>query len=231
VTVRVTVLTEVPDELSFRGIEPPEFAHGFVIALDTAEPWGGGRFEGRVERRARGRSASPLVVAVRCGAAWLDVAPQLVGKKRLLSITTYWDLRSRGVPIWLDEEVFVEKRDVGALADANWLSFDFTIPRRLPRSFEGTFVSFRWRVEAVRRGRVRRERASIPVLVREPQTEPVVRIESSPLGSWRLLEWKAEADLDSAAGPCAVAYESRRPEDVPLPGETRESELRRRAAG
>ncbi len=34
----------------------------------------------------------------------------------------------------------------------------------------------------------------------------------------------------SSAAPCSVAYEERRPEDMPLAGETREAELARRKA-
>lgn len=227
----MTVLTEVPDELTFRGIAPPEAAAGFQIALDSAEPWGGGRVEGRVERRSKRRSLRPLLVAVRCEAAWLDVAPQLVGKKRLLSLSTPWDLRSRAVPIWLEDVVFVEREELGTLAQSNWLSFNFALPEDLPRAFEGTFVAFRWRVEATRARRIGRERASLPLLLRERQTLPVVRVETSPLGSWRLLGWRSELEQDGAAGSCAVAYEERRPEDIPLPGETKESELLRRQQG
>jgi hypothetical protein len=227
----VTVLTEVPNDLTFRGIAPPEIAAGFAIALDTAEPWGGGRVEGRIERRAKRRSLRPLLVAVRCEAAWLDVAPQLVGKRRLLSLSTSWDLRSRAVPIWLGDVVFVEREELGALVESNWLHFSFGLPEDLPRAFEGTFVAFRWRIEATRARRIGRERASLPLLLREPQTLPVVRVETSPLGSWRLLGWRSEEERDGAAGPCAVAYEERRPEDMPRPGETKESELLRRQQG
>src|SRR3972149_3895946 len=43
--------TDVPPELAGRGIAPTSNAHGFAISLDTAEPCGGGRIEGRVEAR------------------------------------------------------------------------------------------------------------------------------------------------------------------------------------
>jgi hypothetical protein len=227
----VAVLTEVPDELSFRGIPPPENAGGFGIALDAAQPWGGGTIEGRVERKAGRRSPRPVTVAVRCEASWLDVAPQLVGRKRLLSITTYWDIRSRSVPIWLDEIVFLERQTPGTLAEANWLHFVFTLPEELPRALEGTFVAFRWRIEATRPRQIGLDRASLPIIVRERQPLPVVRTETSPLGSWRLLEWKSEGETEGSAGPCAVSYDERRPEDMPRPGETRETELARRFAG
>ena len=45
------LVTYVPDDLAARGIERPQDAHGFGIALDTAEPWGGGRIDGRIEAR------------------------------------------------------------------------------------------------------------------------------------------------------------------------------------
>ena len=73
------VVTEIPDELRFRGIAPAEPAHGFRISLDMAEPWGGGHIEGRVERRGERQDRRPISVRVRCLAAWIDVAPQLVG--------------------------------------------------------------------------------------------------------------------------------------------------------
>jgi hypothetical protein len=224
----VTVLTDVPEELAHRGIVAAERADGFAITLDAAEPWGGGRVEGRVERRGERRDARPVSVELRCEAAWLDIAPQLVGKKRFLSLTTYWDVRTRSMPIWVEDVVFVEREELGSLAEANWLHFAFVAPEDLPRAVEGTFVAFRWRVAAERRRRIGKQRASLPILLREPQTLPTVRVETSPIGSWRLLDWKAAADRDGAAGPCAVGYERRQPEDMPLPGETREAELARR---
>lgn len=223
----MTVLTEVPDDLTLRGISPPLAARGFAISLDTAQPWGGGRVEGRIERRGEGRDSRPLVVEVRCEAAWLDVAPQFVGKKRFWSLTTYWDVRTRSFPIWLDDELLRQREELGTLADANWLPFDLALPDELPRAFEGTFVAFRWRVEAARRRRLGYERASIPMLLREPKTIPVVRIETSPLGTWRLLEWRSDGERDSDGGQCTIAYEERRPEDIPSPGETYETERRR----
>jgi hypothetical protein len=223
----VPLAADVPEELRFRGIEPPQHSRGFTITLDTAEPWGGGRIEGRVERR-RGRDRRPITVTVRCAAAWLDVAPQLVGKKRLLSLSTYADIRNRGVPIWLDEALFAGSVDVGSLGEANWLHFSLPLPEALPRAFEGTFVSFRWRVEARRRRRLGSDLTSLPLLLVEPQTVPIVRIETTPIGTWRLFEWRAEQDVAGAGGPCSVEYEQRRPEDMPLPGETRETELARR---
>lgn len=224
------LVTDVPDELRFRGIEPGQEARGFAIQLDEAEPWGGGRIEGRVERRRNRRDRRPVLVDVRCDACWLDVAPQLVGRKRLLSWSTYGDVRNRAVPIWLDDEVFRERVDVGPLEDANWRHFSFDLPEELPRALEGTFVAFRWRVEARRRRLVGADLAALPLLLREPQSLPVVRVETSPIGTWRLLEWKSEDDRGGSAGPCSVAYEARRPEDMPRAGETRESELLRRNA-
>src|SRR5581483_1393791 len=72
--------------------------------------------------------------------------------------------------------------------------------------------------------------AALPLLLGGPQSLPVVRVETSPIGTWRLLEWKSEDDRGGSAGPCSVAYEARRPEDMPRAGETRESELLRRNA-
>ena len=209
------LVTDVPDDLRFRGIEPPQEARGFAIALDRAEPWGGGTIEGRVERRAGRSDRRPVVVAVRCDASWLDVAPQLVGRKRLLSWSTYGDIRTRSVPVWLDEQLFRERLDVGPLDEVNWRSFSFVAPEGLPRALEGTFVAFRWRVEARRARRVGAETASLPLLLHAPQTLPVVRVETSPIGTWRLLEWRAEEDVGGSGGPCSITFDERRPEDLP----------------
>jgi hypothetical protein len=225
----VAVVTEIPEELRFRGIAPPEPAHGFRITLDTAEPWGGGRIEGRVERRGERHDRRPISVRVRCLAAWLDVAPQLLGRKRLLSWTTYGDIRNRSVPIWLDEEVFVEEAQLEPLEQANWQHFAFELAGELPRALEGTFVAFRWIVEARRPRLVGGDVAAIPLLIEESQTLPVVRVETSPIGTWRLLEWRSESDVGGSAGPCSVIYDARQQRDMPLPGETRKQELARRA--
>jgi hypothetical protein len=226
----VSLVTDVPDALRFHGIEPARQARGFAITLDEAEPWGGGRIEGRVERRRGSRDSRPVLVDVRCEACWLDVAPQLVGRKRLLSWSIYGDVRNRAVPIWLDDEVFRARIDVGPLEDANWRPFSFDLPRGTPRALEGTFVAFRWRIEARRARRLGADVASLPLLLLAPQTLAVVRVETSPIGSWRLLEWKSEDEVGGAAGQCSIAFEQRRAEDMPLAGETREAELARRNA-
>lgn len=223
------VVTEIPEELRFRGIAPPEPAHGFRITLDTAEPWGGGHIEGRVERRGERHDRRSISVRVRCLAAWLDVAPQLLGRKRLLSWSTYGDIRNRAVPIWLDQEVFADNAELEPLEQANWQHFAFELPGELPRALEGTFVAFRWIVEARRSRFVGGDVAALPLLIEEPQTLPVVRVETSPIGTWRLLEWMSESDVGGSVGPCSVAYDARRERDMPLPGETRKQELARRA--
>ena len=223
------VVTEIPEELRFRGIAPPEPAHGFRITLDTAEPWGGGHIEGRVERRGERHDRRSISVRVRCLAAWLDVAPQLLGRKRLLSWSTYGDIRNRAVPIWLDQEVFADNAELEPLEQANWQHFAFELPGELPRALEGTFVAFRWIVEARRSRFVGGDVAALPLLIEEPQTLPVVRVETSPIGTWRLLEWMSESDVGGSVGPCSVAYDARQERDMPLPGETRKQELARRA--
>jgi hypothetical protein len=222
--------TDIPESLRNRGIEQPQEARGFTISLDVAEPWGGGRIEGRVEKRNGRRDRRPLTVGARCLASWLDLPPQLVGQKRLLRLDTYWDIRMRAVPIWIDDEVWLERFELGTLVDSNWLHFAIDLPAELPRATEGTFVSFRWRIEAARARRIGRDTAALPLLLLEPRTIPTVRVETSPVGSWRLLEWRSKEERDGAGGPCSVSYEERRPEDMPLPGETPEQELRRRGA-
>jgi hypothetical protein len=166
-------------------------------------------------------------VDVRCNACWIDIAPQLVGRERLVSWSTYAEIRNRHVPIWLDEEVFRASLEVGSLQDDNWRHFSFDLPEGLPRALEGTFVAFRWRIEARRARRLGTELASLPLLLVEPPNLPVVRVETSPIGTWRLLEWRAERDVGAVAGPCSITFDARRPSDLPLPGETRDAELTR----
>lgn len=226
----MSLLTAVPDSLRFHGIEPPLEARGFAITLDQAQPRGGGRIAGRVERRNRRRDLRSVIVEIRCDACWMDVAPQFVGRKGLLSWSALGDMRNRFVPVWLDDELFRDRLDVGPLEDANWRQFSFELPDGLPRAIEGTFVAFRWRVEARRERRLGAETASMPLLLIEPQDLPVVRVETSPIGTWRLLEWRSEDDVGGSFGRCSITYEARRRGDLPLPGETRDAELARRAA-
>lgn len=225
----MSLLTTVPEWLKFHGIEPPQNARGFAITLDEAQPQGGGRIGGRVERRNRRRDRRPILVDVRCDACWVDIAPQFVGRKRVWTWSAPGDMRNKFVPVWLEDELFRDRLDVGPLEDANWRQFSFEIPEELPRALEGTFVAFRWRVEARRARRLGTEVASIPLLLVEPQSLPVVRIETSPIGTWRLLEWRSAHDVGGSFARCSVTYEARRPADLPLPGETREAELARRA--
>jgi hypothetical protein len=225
----VSLVTEVPDSLRFHGIEPPRDNRRFAITLDQAELQAGGRIAGRVERRDDRRDPRPVTVEVHCDACWVDIAPQFVGRKRVWSWSAPGDMRNRFVPVWLEEHTFRDSVEVGPLDDANWRPFAFAIPKDVPRALEGTFVAFRWRVQARRSRRIGHEVASLPLLVFEPQDEPVVRVETSPIGTWRLLEWRSSNDVGGSAGPCSVTYEARQPEDLPLPGETREAELRRLA--
>ncbi len=205
-------MTDVPPELVGRGIAPASEAHGFSISLDAAEPWGGGRTEGRVEAKGGRHGEHPVVVCVTCSAAWLDLPPQLAGQRKLFRLETIWSMRARSVAIWLEEEIWLARWEIGDLSEANWLHFRFNLPPGLPRAFEGRFVAFRWRVEAERRRTVGYDRASIPLLLEERRTVPVVRVETSSMGSWRLSEWRSEEEADGVGGPCTVRYEERRPE-------------------
>lgn len=223
------VVTEVPEPLKFHGIEPARDARGFAIALDQAQLEAGGEITGRIERRDERRNPRPLEVEIRCDACWVDIAPQFVGRKRVWTWSAPGDMRNRFIPVWLEEEIFRQQLEVGPLDDANWRHFAFVIPEEAPRALEGTFVAFRWRVRARRPRRIGHELASLPLLVVEPQDQPVVRIETSPIGTWRLLEWRSKHDVGGSAGPCSISYEPRKPEDLPRPGETRETELRRLA--
>jgi hypothetical protein len=205
----VTLLTDVPDELAWRGIERPRRARSFALSLDRAEPWAGGRIAGRVESRAEGRAGRAVTVSATSKACWIDVAPELVGQRSFLRPTAFWSLRMRGVPIWLDERVWLDRLEVGDLAEANWRPFTLEVSPEAPRAFEGTFVAFRYELEARRPGRLQPEVASVPLLLVEARTVPVVRVETSPIGEWRLLEHRSEGETAGAGGGCSVHYEPR----------------------
>jgi hypothetical protein len=226
----MSVLLDIPPDLGGRGIGPPSHARGLRISLDVAEPWGGGSFVGRVEAAGE-HDARPVTVGLRCVGAWLDIAPQLVGQGSSLSPAAFYDLRSRRRGIWLDEPIWSTTVEVGSLEDANWRGFRIAVPDDLPRAIEGTFCAVRYAIEARRRRTIGHVSAVLPVLVVEPRTLPVIRIEHSPTGDWRLIEWRSEGEVGVAAGSIAISYDERRPEDAPRPGETPEDELLRRVYG
>lgn len=198
------LLTNVPSELWGRGIPPLSRAAGFAIALDVAEPWGGGVVEGRVEAAAARRSPLPVEVSVRLDAAWLDLPGHDTG-------------RGRAVAVWLETAVWRETWELDALDRVNWRRFRFRLPPELPRAFEGAFAAFRWRVTARRRRRMLGwEETSVPLLLAERRLLPTVRLEETPVGRWRLSTWRSDGERDGRAGPCAVAYEPRAAADKPV---------------
>jgi hypothetical protein len=225
----MSIRAGVPEEFGGRGIPPPTEARGYRLSLDVAEPWGGGLVEGRVERIAdRPTHDRPIEVVVRAMAAWVDIAPQLVGQARL-GLASAYELRARSRPIWLDEIIFEEKAEVEPLdGSVNWRRFAFTLPEFVPRAFEGTMCAFRYVVEATRPRAVGKSLAAVPLVIIEQRREPVVRVETTPIGSWRLLEWRSEAEQEMTAGPIQVRFEPRALADMPLEGETRDDEILRR---
>ena len=225
----MSVRTGVPEEFGGRGIPPPTEARSFRLSLDVAEPWGGGTIDGRVESIAgRPGDDRPLTVSVACAAAWVDIAPQLVGRGRL-GLASAYELRARARPIWLDEAIFEDHLEVGPLdGSVNWRRFAFTLPSLLPRAFEGTMCAFRYTVEAARPRAVGRSVSALPLVVVEQRREPVMRVETTPIGTWRLYEWQADGEADAHAGPVSVHFEPRAPADMPRAGETRDGEILRR---
>ncbi len=104
----MSVRAGVPEEFGGRGIPPPTEARGYRLSLDVARSRGAAApIEGRVESdpgppAERDRRSGQLV---RCTAAWVDIAPQLVGRGRL-GLASAYELRARARPIWLDELIF-----------------------------------------------------------------------------------------------------------------------------
>jgi hypothetical protein len=224
----VTVRCDVPAGLSGRGVFPPSAARGFEIVLDQAQPWGGGVLAGRVERRGA-RDARPVTLVVRTMVAWIDIAPQLVGQK----LDSHWlsiigDVRGRRRPIWLDDIQWEHRVELGPLDEVNWQSFHVQLPPWLPRAFEGTFCGYRYQLEARRPRGVGSAVAGLPLFSLEPRTEPCVRIERTPIGLWRLREWRGDHEDAFDTPSVSVAFEPRRLGDQPLPGEDREAEILRR---
>ncbi len=223
----MTVRCDLPEEFRGRGIFPPAPASGFDVVLDVAEPWGGGVFAGRVERRGR-PDRRPVSLVVRCATAWMDIAPQLVGQQPDRPfLASLYDIRSRRRGIWLDDPIWVHVVELGSLREANWLPFHVQLPASLPRALEGTFCALRYQVEARRPRAVGAAVASLPVLAIERRTEPCIRVERTPIGLWRLREWQGEAEVGFETEEVAVSFEPRRLADMPLPGEDREAEILR----
>jgi hypothetical protein len=225
----MSVRAGVPEEFGGRGIPPPTEARGFRLSLDVAEPWRGGTIDGRVES-IPGRRSDPrsLTVSISCIAAWVDIAPQLVGRGRL-GLSSAYELRARARPIWLDEMIYRDEVEVGPLdGSANWRRFEFTLPDFVPRAFEGTLCAFRYTVEAARPRVVGRSLSALPLILVGERREPVMRIETTPIGTWRLFEWRADGECDAEAGPVSVRFEPRAEADMPQAGETRDDEILRR---
>jgi len=212
----VRIITDIPDPYRGRGIVPLQAARNFAIELVHAEPWGGGLIEGRIVKRPHRDDARDITISLRCAAAWLDASPASVIQRRRL-------------PVWFDVEVGETSVTVSGLCDANWRRFALEVPAATPRAVEATFTAIRYELIARRHRRIGRSAtASCPILVIDDRTEPILRTETTPLGDWRLLEWRAPEERPFAAGPIRIDFEERCRSDLPLPGETREREIRRR---
>jgi hypothetical protein len=207
------LVTDVDQLLWGRSIEPARRSAGFHVVLDTAQPWGGGRIEGRLESR-KARQSGRYDVSVSCSAAWLDCAPPppgeigtSAGPGSVGAVASNLLLHGIGIRIWLDERVWEGRADLGELSGENWLPFAFDLPSGLPRAFEGTLAAFRWRVTARRRRAVGHAEVSFPLIIREDRPLPTVRIETTPIGTWRLKDRRSDLERDSAGGGCSVRYE------------------------
>jgi hypothetical protein len=225
----MSVRAGVPEDFGGRGIPPPTEARGFRLSLDVAEPWGGGTIDGRVEGiPGRRGDPRPFTVSVSCIAAWVDIAPQLVGQSGV-GLSMAYELRARARPIWLDETIFRDEVEVGPLdGSVNWRRFEIALPSFVPRAFEGTLCAFRYTVEAVRPRLLGKAFAALPLLLVEQRRDPVVRVETTPIGTWRLLEWRSDGEGAAEAGLVSVRFEQRAPADMPQAGESRDDEILRR---
>lgn len=206
------LVTDVDQSLWGRSIEPARRSGSFQLVLDVAQPWGGGRIEGRVESRKPSGSGS-YDASVTCSAAWLDCAPPPKNQRGMSpgSVLTNLLMHGIGIRIWLDEQVWSARADLGELSGQNWLPFAFDLPRELPRAFEGTVVAFRWRVAARRRRAIGHAEVSLPLVLREDRSLPTVRYETTPIGTWRLNDVRSAGESDAAGGGCSVRYEDRHP--------------------
>ncbi len=149
------LVTAVPDELKFHGIEPPLQAPGFAIALDAAQPQGAGRIAGRVERRGDRRDGRPVIVEVCCHGL---LAGCRASVRRAQGPAALVGVRRHAEQV----HTRLARRDALFRAARDRLARGLPIggpsrsssPEGLPRALEGTFVAFRWRIEARRARRV-----------------------------------------------------------------------------
>ena len=88
----------------------------------------------------------------------------------------------------------------------------------MPRAFEGTLCAFRYTARGVRGRALGRAFSALPLLLVEQRREPVVRVETTPIGTWRLLEWRADGEKDGGR-PVKVRFEQRAEADLPKAGE------------
>ena len=204
-----TLVTEVEPAFWGRSIEEPRLSSSARIVLDVAEPWGGGRIEGRVES-SKPQPKGFYVVSVACSGAWLDIAPPADGSASTgRAVMSNFLMHGIGIKIWLDELLWSTEAELGELSDRNWLPFAFDLPSELPRAFEGNRVSFRWRITARRRRAVVRAQTSLPLLLREDRTIPTARVETGPSGTWRFRAVRSEAERDIEIGRFALRFEDR----------------------
>ena len=204
------LVTDIDKPLWGRSIEPARHSAGFQLVLDVAEPWGGGRIQGRVESR-KAHQRGRYLVSVTCSAAWLDCAPP-PNRQTAMSAGTLGSnllMHGIGIRIWLDEQLWAARADLGEVSGENWLPFAFDLPAELPRAFEGAYVAFRWRIAARRRRAVGHAETSFPLILREERPLPTVRVETNPIGTWRVNGTRSDAEHDTVAGGCSVRYEDR----------------------
>ena len=75
--------------------------------------------------------------------------------------------------------------------------------------------AFRYTVEAVRPRAVGRSLSAVPLILVEQRSDPVVRVETTPIGTWRLFEWRSDGECDAHVGPISVHFEPRALADMP----------------
>jgi len=203
------VVLDVDRPLWGRSIEPARRSASVQLVLDAAQPWGGGRIEGRVESR-KAHQGGRYVVSVTCSAAWLDCAPpNAQGGTSVATVGSNLLMHGIGIRIWLDEQLWAAEADLGELSGENGLPFALDLPAELPRAFEGAYVAFRWRIAARRPRAIGHAETSFPLILREDRPIPTVRIETSPVGTWRLSDTRSNAEHDIAVDGCSVRYEDR----------------------
>jgi hypothetical protein len=123
-------------------------ARNFHVELADALLEGGGHIDGRVHLHGPIRR---LEVLARCQEIWR---------------TNFRIRNHRQPPLWRNETLWSDTIAFDCDADRTWQPFSFALPASLPAAVEGHIISWRYEIEARRRGRFGRLEAAVATPLR-----------------------------------------------------------------